>query len=291
MTLTARPKQPASHKKRNGHHHKHSGHYVKTYWPYLPMVLIVLTGVLLTNLWQPKAAVLGTNSDFTQQTLLSATNAERDKHHEADLVLDQQLSQAASAKARDMVTRNYWSHTTPSGAAPWIFITATGYDYAKAAENLAAGFSSGDAAVSGWMNSPEHRANMLDATFTEVGFGIATSENFVGKGPETVIVAYYAEPVSADAATRASTRDLSNTTQNVSRIQVMTEGSASWSMTVCLLILLISSSVFAYRHLRLVHRAVARSEHFVLAHPFWDTTIITLATAAYMLTRLIGTVL
>jgi hypothetical protein len=47
------------------------------------------------------------------------------------------------------------------------------------------------------MNSPSHKANLIDTAFTEVGFGFANSANFVGTGNETIVVAHYAKPVSA----------------------------------------------------------------------------------------------
>lgn len=50
------------------------------------------------------------------------------------------------------------------------------------------------------MNSPSHRANVLDDTFSEVGFGFANSDNFTGTGNETVVVAHYALPVEGTAA-------------------------------------------------------------------------------------------
>lgn len=50
------------------------------------------------------------------------------------------------------------------------------------------------------MNSPSHRANILDTVYTEVGFGFANSANFVGTGEETVVVAHYGKPIGAPAA-------------------------------------------------------------------------------------------
>src|SRR5690606_3424397 len=119
----------------------------------------------------------------------------------AALSLNDKLNAAAQAKAEDMKARNYWSHNTPDGQEPWVFFDAQGYIYKKAGENLAYGFATSTETVTGWMNSPSHKANLLDGAFTEVGFGFANSENFVSTGNETIIVAMYAQPYTQPAST------------------------------------------------------------------------------------------
>jgi Cysteine-rich secretory protein family len=103
-----------------------------------------------------------------------------------------------------MVARNYWSHNTPDGSPPWVFITAVNYEYQKAGENLAYGFDSSNTTITGWMNSPTHKANLLDTAFKEVGFGVANSESYQSNGQQTIIVAMYASP-SSNIATAPKT--------------------------------------------------------------------------------------
>jgi hypothetical protein len=74
-----------------------------------------------------------------------------------------------------MAARDYWSHNTPDGQTPWSFITAAGYNYQTAGENLAYGFSTASDTVTGWMNSTEHRANILNGKFKELGVGVEPS--------------------------------------------------------------------------------------------------------------------
>lgn len=196
MVLAAHPKhkQSAHDKKRLGQHHKPSKHYAKTYWPYLPMMLIVLCGLILNATWHTGKAVLGYATNVSPYGLLDDTNIQRSANGESALTLNSKLSAAAQAKANDMVARNYWSHTTPDGQEPWVFISNAGYTYVAAGENLAYGFDNSSATVAGWMNSPTHRANILNTSYQEVGFGIANSSNFVGDGEETVVVAMYGQP-------------------------------------------------------------------------------------------------
>ena len=198
MTLVARAKPPAHHKKLSGNHHRRSKEYHKAYWPYLPILLIVLGGLFLNNGWShAKHGVLDYATDMSIQGLLDGTNAQRTDNSLGALSLNAQLDQAAQTKANDMVARDYWSHTTPDNQTPWTFISAAGYNFQTAGENLAYGFDSSSNTITGWMNSPGHRANILNSTYLEVGFGIANSANYQGTGPETVVVAMYASPVGS----------------------------------------------------------------------------------------------
>jgi uncharacterized protein YkwD len=206
MTLQTVKKRPtrSHHKKLTGQHHKHSRHYVKAYWPYLPVFAVLGLGILL-NSWisQAHRSVLGYATDMSVQSLLDDTNQQRSANGESGLGLNAQLNQAAQAKANDMAARDYWSHNTPDGQAPWTFITAAGYSYKTAGENLAYGFATASDTLNGWMNSPGHRANVLNTGFSEVGFGIINIANYQGSGPQTLVVAMYAAPYSAPVAAAA----------------------------------------------------------------------------------------
>jgi hypothetical protein len=149
---------------------------------------------------------------MSQSGLLVGTNAQRNANGLGSLAINSKLNQAAQAKANDMVARNYWAHNTPDGQAPWVFFQNAGYDYATAGENLAYGFTSSDATVAAWMNSPPHRENVLGASYTEVGFGFANSADFNGAGEETVVVAEYGSPANTvPVATPAPTAKPSTT--------------------------------------------------------------------------------
>jgi uncharacterized protein YkwD len=204
MTLTKRPvrrPKPAAIKRRAGQHHKQTKHYSKAYWPYLPIVAIVSFGLVL-NVWMSQwhRTTLGYATDMSVQALLDGTNNQRNANGQASLGLNGLLNQAAQNKANDMAARNYWSHNTPDGQTPWTFISAVGYNYQKAGENLAYGFATAGDTITGWMNSPEHRANILNASYQEVGFGIVNIPNYQSNGPQTLVVAMYALPASVAAA-------------------------------------------------------------------------------------------
>lgn len=298
MALATRPKPKSYHKKRHAQHHRHSKRYVKTYWPYLPMLAIVGLGLFVNSLWS-QAGVLGTQSDFSSDRLLSATNQRRTTEKLSDLTLDPQLTAAAEAKAQDMVKRDYWSHTAPDGKTPWSFITASGYQYQTAGENLAYGFSSAADTITGWMNSSEHRANILNASYQQVGFGIASSPNYQGRGPATIVVAEYAQPVPAVATISFSVpKTAANTTpanaegaatelpaQNVARIQLLTGGQAAWSLLVVSALAGAACALLITRHGLKIHRALVRGEMYIIHHPWFDIVMVLITTAGFVLSR------
>ena len=198
--------------------------FERAFWPYLPLTLLIglllmfssQSGALSAALRNPRGNVLAYATSMSVNGLLSSTNTQRSANGVVSLSLNSKLNASAQAKANDMAARNYWSHNTPEGNPPWVFIEAQGYSYQKLGENLAAGFSSEDATVGGWMASAPHKANLLDAAFAEVGFGFANNENYTsaGGGPMTIVVAHYGKPTvlaSASPPPAASTKPKSST--------------------------------------------------------------------------------
>lgn len=196
MVKNAKLKNP--HHKRHAKHQKQSRHFLKVYAPYLPLLITVTIGLVIGNFSIPnighKNNVLAYATSMSINDLLSSTNTQRISNGSGTLTLNSQLNQAAQSKANDMVNRNYWSHNTPEGNPPWIFFDQAGYLYSKAGENLAYGFDTSADTVAGWMNSPPHKDNLLDISFTDVGFGFAQSADFNNDGANTVVVAMYGQP-------------------------------------------------------------------------------------------------
>jgi hypothetical protein len=296
MALASRPKPKTHSRKRHGGHHRHDKQYLRSYWPYLPMLLIVGLGLMVNNTWS-HSSVLGTKSDFSAASFLSATNAERTRNNEPALTLNAQLSSAAQAKAEDMVQKNYWAHNSPDGKTPWTFIDATGYQYRSAGENLAYGFSNATESVAGWMGSPEHRANILDPAYQNVGFGVASSPDFVGDGPETVVVAEYGQPVTsvASAAGAAAPSGLLPSVlgsdikaRPISRIQVLSGDNSQWALIGVIALSGLAMVLFIVRHGFRFHRWLNKGEAFVVHHPYLDVAIVLVITAGVILTRSSG---
>jgi uncharacterized protein YkwD len=116
----------------------------------------------------------------TVRATLCVLNAQRARLGVRPLRLDGRLSQAARRHARDMARRNYFSHDSLGGASFVDRIRRAGYLRRArrwtVGENLAWGIgrrSSPRSILAGWMNSPGHRANILNGSFHEIGIGVA----------------------------------------------------------------------------------------------------------------------
>ncbi len=104
------------------------------------------------------------------------------------------LAQAAQSKANDMLAKQYFAHNTPSGETPWTFIKAAGYSYVTAGENLAIDFTEAESIQSAWMNSPGHRANIMNKSFQEIGIGIA--KGMYNGHQTTIVVQMFGTPIA-----------------------------------------------------------------------------------------------
>jgi uncharacterized protein YkwD len=151
----------------------------------LTIIFLFLASFFIQTVKVKYPAVLGIQADISSDQLLFLTNKERQNAGVGSLVINDKLSQAASAKADDMFQYNYWAHNSPSGKTPWVFITAAGYRYIYAGENLARGFTTTDSVISAWMASPDHRANMLSSNYQDVGFAVKSGNI---NGEDTVLV-------------------------------------------------------------------------------------------------------
>ena len=285
MAIATKPKPKAPHhKKRSGAHHRHTKHYVKSYWPYLPMVAIIAAGFLINTWLTHPVTVLGAESDLSQVALLNETNTDRQSEQRAPLTLNTQLEQAAQAKAADMVARDYWSHVTPTGEQPWSFVTATGYQYEAAGENLAYGFTNADAVSNAWMQSPSHRANLLNTNYSQVGFGVAQSQNFNGHGPETVVVAVYASPAGSPAILPATT--VPDKTILITRMQAMAAPALSGLIVGAIGALAVVAVLL--RHSFAWRKLLNKGELFVVQHPALDLSFVAIAVVAVLLNHTAG---
>jgi uncharacterized protein YkwD len=287
MAIATKPKAKAAHhKKRQAAHHRQTKHYVKSYWPYLPMIAVLLLGVLINNALHRPTAILGVETNLTQQALLDATNTDRQDNNRPALTLNPQLQQAAQTKAADMSIQNYWSHNSPAGKQPWSFVAETGYTYQAAGENLAYGFSDADAIMNAWMKSNDHRANLLSTEYTEVGFGVTQATDFDGKGPQTIVVAMYAQPslvTDSSAKTNAPLNAEPVSRLEASSLPAATGFAIGVVSTMAVILLLVRHSI-AWR------RLVNRGELFVLHHPLLDTVMVAIVVAAVILTTTVGSI-
>ncbi|MED5619347.1 CAP domain-containing protein [Ideonella sp. BN130291] len=79
------------------------------------------------------------------------------------------LTQAATAHSQDMQANNFFSHTGSNQSTLAQRVDATGYGWSSIAENIAAGQTSIQGVVDGWMASPGHCANIMNPSFQHMG--------------------------------------------------------------------------------------------------------------------------
>ncbi|MFC6334785.1 CAP domain-containing protein [Paenibacillus septentrionalis] len=111
-----------------------------------------------------------------QQQVLDLVNKERAAAGFSALVLDTKLNEVATEKARDMADNNYFSHTSPTYGSPFDMLQTFGVSYRAAGENIAYGQTSAEQVMRDWMNSPGHRANILNGSYTKLGVGFVNGK-------------------------------------------------------------------------------------------------------------------
>ncbi|MGW2650169.1 sigma-70 family RNA polymerase sigma factor [Streptomyces sp. NPDC001393] len=104
--------------------------------------------------------------------VVALVNKERAGAGCGPLTEDPQLQQAAQGHSDDMATRHFFDHTNPDGADPGQRITAAGYRWSTYGENIAQGQQTAASVMESWMNSPGHRANILNCSFKDIGVGV-----------------------------------------------------------------------------------------------------------------------
>ncbi len=134
---------------------------------------------------QPENNESGQLSQYEQQ-VVELTNQERAKNGLQPLQVDNELSKVAREKSRDMQVNNYFDHNSPTYGSPFDMMRSYGIDYRSAGENIAMGQRTPQEVVNAWMDSPGHRENILNGSFTHIGVGYVEQGNywtqqFIGK--------------------------------------------------------------------------------------------------------------
>ena len=138
----------------------------------------------------PGTSNQGTSNNTNNNTGTTSTSMNNDEKEVFDLINKQrtqnglsplkensELQRVARIKAQDMVNNNYFSHTSPTYGSPFDMMKSFKISYNTAGENIA-GNSSNSSAVTAWMNSPGHRANILNSSFNQTGIGVVTGSKY-----------------------------------------------------------------------------------------------------------------
>lgn len=115
------------------------------------------------------------SSQFAKQ-VLDLVNQERSKAGLGSLSMDDQLSNMAMAKAKDMYDNNYFDHNSPTHGSPFDMMKEYGITYNSAGENIAKGQTTPSQVMKDWMNSPGHKANILNKSYSHIGIAFYNNE-------------------------------------------------------------------------------------------------------------------
>ncbi|MDO8619234.1 MAG: CAP domain-containing protein [Candidatus Daviesbacteria bacterium] len=148
-------------------------------------LIFMLMQVSFSIFAQAKPGVLGVDSSIDYKKVIELTNQEREKAGLPPLSENLSLDNAATNKGTNMFAENYWAHFAPSGKTPWDFITASGYKFSSAGENLAKNFYTSEDVVKAWMDSPSHKKNILNPKYKDIGIAVVDG---VLNGQKTTLV-------------------------------------------------------------------------------------------------------
>ena len=115
------------------------------------------------------------NSD--EKEVFNLINKQRTNNGLPALKNDSEVQKIARIKAQDMVDNNYFSHNSPTYGSPFDMLKSFKVSYKTAGENIAAN-SSNSSAVTAWMNSSGHKANILNSSFNYTGIGVVSSPRY-----------------------------------------------------------------------------------------------------------------
>ncbi|MBP9867272.1 MAG: CAP domain-containing protein [Candidatus Pacebacteria bacterium] len=131
-------------------------------------------------------------AEIAASVLIDLTNEDRIASNQPALLRNSKLDTAAQLKGEDMVSKQYFSHDSPEGVTPWFWFRKVGYNFLYAGENLAINFTDAKDVEEAWLNSPKHRANIMNVQFREIG--MATVQGFYNNYPTIYIVQMFGTP-------------------------------------------------------------------------------------------------
>lgn len=112
-----------------------------------------------------------------EKEVFDLINKQRTNNGLTALKIDNEVQRVARIKAQDMVDNNYFAHESPTYGTPFNMLKSFKITYKTAGENIA-GNSSNSGAVTAWMNSSGHKANILNSNYNYTGIGVVTSSKY-----------------------------------------------------------------------------------------------------------------
>lgn len=130
------------------------------------------------------------SNEITAANVLRLMNDYRADEGLPALHSDARLDLAAADRMYDMEDQSYWSHQSPNGQSPFLWLYRRSYDYRAAGENLAYGFETARLLVQSWMESHGHRANILSSEYEDCGIAIIDGSTLGPASGKSIVVMF-----------------------------------------------------------------------------------------------------
>ncbi len=169
-------------------------------------------------------SLLEQNSHLTRAGVIYWTNQQRAENGGLPAIKENTLlDNSAELKLADMFKKQYFEHISPTGVGPSDLAKSVGYDYVSIGENLALGnFADDKALVQAWMNSPGHRANILNKGYQEIG--VAVGQGMYQGHKTWLAVQEFGRPASSCPAVDANLKtQINNLQAEVNQLQPQVE--------------------------------------------------------------------
>lgn len=154
------------------------------------------------------------------RSVLKLTNRFRVANGLEKLRANRRLQAAALGHSRAMAEQDFYSHTGVDGSTPGERAERSGYVWQAVGENIAAGFTTAKDVVKGWIDSPGHRANILNPAYRELGVG------YVRRMPDPGSVTYgtywtqlFGSPLNSSRASRSAPVSAAGMTDPITGLQ------------------------------------------------------------------------
>lgn len=126
-----------------------------------------------------KITIPAVTTTAQEDEVIRLVNVERSRQGLHTLTKNWELCRVARYKSADMASKGYFSHTSPTYGSPFQMMESFGLRFSAAGENIAYGQRTPQEVMTDWMNSPGHRSNILNPTYTQIGVGLAKNSRGV----------------------------------------------------------------------------------------------------------------
>ncbi len=179
-------------------YHPHALHHKRILFYGVFGITVKCIAVTVALLLPTQAFVIPEVLVAQQEKVIELTNEVRVREGVPPIVYSEPLAQSSLHKAVDMAEKSYFEHVSPEGKKLKNFLHEVNYYYSVAGENLAVGFSSPEAMVNAWVESPTHFSNLIDPDFRDIGVG--SSVGMYGGNLAVYVAQHFGTPSSEQSS-------------------------------------------------------------------------------------------